>query len=387
MQFSCLCDSIWVCQSKALGCSWANDDLPLHRRAWVFQEMALSSRIAYFTNYEVGWACLSGMVTDSRQLGKSVYDKSSWNIRPDIKTVQDYPGSPDPWTYRILSFGYLKTDISFIEDKLVAFAGIARAFYENRQQELGQYCAGLWERQLTCHLMWYKENISDRPESRYPAPTWSWASIHGSCHWEYISSTPCVFDVIEVDMQLVLKANSFGPVTGGRLRVLAQLLQLGVSKKAEGAGRYPDWTSSGFAKTLKSLELAFANRAISDKGSADGWNQRAKMQMEVRKFEGPKWADRTSISLDEAKALDPSRVFLLLAYEEIPDKDFRERYSYSYGLLLEQTVSLPTQYRRAGFVKLLSSDRSWKAMCDQFMIPEDAHLGKQDDGRYVIDLV
>lgn len=72
-------------------------------------------------------------------------------------------------------------DITFPRDRLPALAGVARHMQPFRG---GKYLGGLWEDDLPVALCWYAIQSCQYPDSRLPAPSWSWASVYGTIMYE-----------------------------------------------------------------------------------------------------------------------------------------------------------------------------------------------------------
>lgn len=78
--------------------------------------------------------------------------------------------------WRNLIQGYSSCALTKPEDRLPAFAGIAKLFQEITGDE---YLAGLWRSRFLDGLDWrVREPQSDTTRS-YRAPSWSWASVNG----------------------------------------------------------------------------------------------------------------------------------------------------------------------------------------------------------------
>jgi len=75
---------------------------------------------------------------------------------------------------------YSRLDLSYAKDKLPAISGIAKQLKSTSGPELGDYLAGLWERNIELDLLWHVTGSSPiylrRPHPR-SAPSWSWASV------------------------------------------------------------------------------------------------------------------------------------------------------------------------------------------------------------------
>ncbi|KAF3801441.1 hypothetical protein GCG54_00014655 [Colletotrichum gloeosporioides] len=71
---------------------------------------------------------------------------------------------------------YSRCKLTKSEDKLLAFAGVAKAFQELTGDT---YLAGVWRSQLLVQLKWtvFKNERAAQVPKRYRAPSWSWASV------------------------------------------------------------------------------------------------------------------------------------------------------------------------------------------------------------------
>ncbi|KAL8364227.1 hypothetical protein RB601_009794 [Gaeumannomyces tritici] len=158
---------------------------PLSSRAWTLQEKILSPRRLIYGQKQIYWQCVSfwasadalpGAIPDASEdhvillmaLHDPTYDWESMasdRMRRNLK--RDYYG---------LVWDYQSRDLTFGEDKLPAFSGIARTFLRFFG---GEYLAGIWSTDIHNGLMWIGSS-SDAWEKFYRAPTWSWASRDGT---------------------------------------------------------------------------------------------------------------------------------------------------------------------------------------------------------------
>ncbi|KAI4630134.1 hypothetical protein J4E80_001067 [Alternaria sp. BMP 0032] len=158
----------WLAQRK-----W-----PLFNRAWTFQEYLLAPRTLLLGHKNSMWQCSEGFwdellgpiaeppVTDptTTTLQVSLHGKDRGKSRyfPNtIKEINKLAKTNSLSSPAILSFAldyqnlvneYRSRRLSFSKDRIVAFAGVARAF-----SNLGQltYLAGLWKEILPITMLWY----------------------------------------------------------------------------------------------------------------------------------------------------------------------------------------------------------------------------------------
>ncbi|KAI0835685.1 heterokaryon incompatibility protein-domain-containing protein [Hypoxylon sp. FL0890] len=154
-----------------------NQQGPLDKRAWAFQERLLARRYVSFRLHEVTWYCQTSMhcecdsaevADDHRKFRERSLDfLFSRNSQRDLHIR---------WRQDIVSF-YTQRALTRSSDKLIALSAVASAF----QVKLGsKYLVGLWEHELILDLLWTTKRPSRREP--YEAPTWSWVACEG---WVY----------------------------------------------------------------------------------------------------------------------------------------------------------------------------------------------------------
>ena len=79
-------------------------------------------------------------------------------------------------TWRSIVEGYSRTSLTYASDRLIALAGVSRLLAETTGGALGDYHAGLWQRDLVKSLGWRCLGPSLEQFESYLAPSWSWAS-------------------------------------------------------------------------------------------------------------------------------------------------------------------------------------------------------------------
>lgn len=158
---------------------------PLHRRGWVFQERHLSCRVLYFAQKEILFECLECAKCETYPDGMPNY-ASEKNLNSLWNTKVEHASSPSVHISSISNPVYLlwrnmvqhysSCALTKAEDRLPAFAGVAKIFQEVTGDE---YLAGLWRSRFLDGLDWrVREPRPDRTSS-CRAPSWSWASVDG----------------------------------------------------------------------------------------------------------------------------------------------------------------------------------------------------------------
>ncbi|KAI1418813.1 HET-domain-containing protein [Xylaria sp. FL1777] len=135
---------------------------PLRQRAWVVQEVFLSRRNLYLTKGQVWWECSDLVACDGLPGGVP-------------KAMKPPEGQVQMW--RGLVETYTSCQLTFVSDRMVAFAGVVNSFKRNNPGD--SYEAGMWRSQLPMALVWGKDSGRTYRPAIYRAPSWSWASIEG----------------------------------------------------------------------------------------------------------------------------------------------------------------------------------------------------------------
>ncbi|KAH7129868.1 heterokaryon incompatibility protein-domain-containing protein [Dactylonectria estremocensis] len=130
-------------------------------------------------------------------------------------------------------YTYSNGKLTYSEDKLVAISGLASRMQKHTQSE---YLAGLWRKHLPYQLLWTVGGIqwvvSQEHPTVYTAPSWSWASTHGTiqdaCVVRHTDDDEIVLEILDVRVDLVSDMNPFGRVKGGFIRARGHLARAGV---------------------------------------------------------------------------------------------------------------------------------------------------------------
>ncbi|KAE9581531.1 hypothetical protein CGMCC3_g2600 [Colletotrichum fructicola] len=141
-------------------------------RGWVFQERFLAPRLLSFHPQRISWECCEG--PSVQQSAEASYGEMT---EATLKLWEKLVGV------------YSQCKLTKSEDKLVAFAGVAKAFQELTGDT---YLAGVWRSQLLAQLNWTaleKMRAAHFPK-RYRAPSWSWASIDGPVWPQFNAKRP-----------------------------------------------------------------------------------------------------------------------------------------------------------------------------------------------------
>ncbi|MCJ1390280.1 hypothetical protein MMC18_003138 [Xylographa bjoerkii] len=204
-------------------------EAPLSRRAWVLQERLLSTRILHYGKEEMYWECLT---CSTRESSVEEHTETPGNHLVDFQD-EDFkrslvePNGPEQvlmqW-YRIVT-QYSGLRLTRDGDKFPALSGLASYV----KDQIGyDYVAGLWKQDLHRGLLWFRDTsyvgeadtLKTLPEKR--APTWSWASVHGTtpllCDVMLESKKDNGADIIRVDVSSS-DTNPMGRVADASIRM------------------------------------------------------------------------------------------------------------------------------------------------------------------------
>lgn len=212
---------------------------PLLNRAWVFQERLVSPRMLFFGQEELIWECPTGLRCEEDPYSSALWSAGGgWGgqaVNPHGSLMQTYNTNPGGlvdlealWFSLVESYSELK--LSNPTDRLPAIAAIAQHFAQLSPGN--DYICGLWKN--TLHLGLGFEIIRDKKnsgphidtgrsltsESRYTAPSWSWATAQRRVYKSNLAPLSSTrVELINADLGF-LDNNQFGRVAPGSLITL-----------------------------------------------------------------------------------------------------------------------------------------------------------------------
>ncbi len=165
---------------------------PLNKRGWVFQERFLARRVLHFGERQMGWECLELDALEMFPEGLPPASVMSSMSKSEFASMMPTLTQQSDQTLDIKFFGlwqelvteYSKCELTYLKDKLIAFAGVAKCMMKARKD---RYAAGMWARGMVHHLAWWRP-IEDREafpisKTSWRAPSWSWASVDGEINF------------------------------------------------------------------------------------------------------------------------------------------------------------------------------------------------------------
>ncbi|KAF5529098.1 heterokaryon incompatibility protein [Fusarium napiforme] len=166
---------------------WDDDieNAPLQSRGWVFQERFLSPRILHFAERQIAWECseISALEMFPKRVPPGLLKASRMDVIDNLFSTTaitdgklvDFRRTWDDTVHK-----YTKTVLTFSNDKLIAFAGLAKAIEGLRNDT---YYAGLWKSAFIYQLAWTRTRYDAAQQplelSSGRAPSWSWLSVDG----------------------------------------------------------------------------------------------------------------------------------------------------------------------------------------------------------------
>lgn len=122
------------------------------------------------------------------------------------------------YTWHNIVNHYSVIHATYEAEKLPALSSLAKTVQSRTGDE---YMAGSWKRSLKSDLEWCSRDSDARRPSKYLAPTWSWASVHGKGFFiEQFDDVDFPFTLLDYNITLE-GPELFGRVTGGWILVRA----------------------------------------------------------------------------------------------------------------------------------------------------------------------
>ncbi|KAI0441683.1 heterokaryon incompatibility protein-domain-containing protein [Xylaria telfairii] len=163
---------------------------PLNKRAWVWQENALATRIVHFTSHGLIFECKGDVGVYGEEMAAPL--PLDW-IRSLPYSFAEHSGDYYKQWHELVKT-YSGRDLTFHADKLPALAGAAA---EMSQILNSKYLAGLWRENLLYDLLWHSDTWGVENSEQPPptplnngSPSWSWASLNGRISYKF-SDEPC----------------------------------------------------------------------------------------------------------------------------------------------------------------------------------------------------
>ncbi|KAF5695365.1 vegetative cell wall gp1 [Fusarium denticulatum] len=150
--------------------------------------------------------------------------------KPEVLDLNGIIYGKNRW--KALVGGYSGRRLSYLQDRSVAFAGVAQAYCQANSLKPDDYLAGLWKQTLLKDLLWtvnpsthpfdpsgfYLRSVDNSTEDPYIAPSWSWVSALYPVLW-VTKNLAGTAEVISTKIELVQPDLRFGAVKSGSIRL------------------------------------------------------------------------------------------------------------------------------------------------------------------------
>ncbi|KAJ5172549.1 HET domain protein [Penicillium capsulatum] len=214
------------------------------RRAWVFEESVLPSRLVIYGEDQILFACRretryeDGRRINAMPCSPMFFNPRDWRISWQNRVKQPTPDRRldflSAW-YNGLCTSYASRLLSDPGDRLAAIGGVVPRIQERVG---GRYVAGVWETDMPWALMWESQRdwtfpgwMGARPDLTRPtkpcAPSWSWASVDGKFHYLFVQRFEDIkeSDFVAAVCMKSIQVNPLGEIINdGKLRVCGPLL-------------------------------------------------------------------------------------------------------------------------------------------------------------------
>ncbi|KAI0102843.1 heterokaryon incompatibility protein-domain-containing protein [Nemania sp. FL0031] len=214
---------------------YEHDFGPLNKRAWVWQENALATRIVHYTSHGLLFECKG----DSGVYGEEMATPLplDWIRSLPYSFAEHSDDTYKQWHELVKT--YSSRDLTFHADKLPAMGGAAA---EMSKILNSGYLAGLWRKNLLNDLLWNADDwgiektgaFTQRPPIPLDngSPSWSWASLNGRVSYKFVDE-PCsksrVLATVSDFQMETSKHSEFGKCHGGYIVLNAPAMRARVS--------------------------------------------------------------------------------------------------------------------------------------------------------------
>ena len=204
--------------------------VPLHSRAWAFQERLLARRVIHYGPSELVWECKKYIRCECSGIQWPVQSrdyKPGRSLKSEVAESLVVAGAAKhaKGAWHSIVTQYTARQLTVGSDRLPALSGLAKQF---AFPQMGSYLAGIWYSQLPDALDWTISGA--RKPKKYRAPSWCWSSLDGPIHYVThggakevhlieANCTPAGDDLYgEVSDGYIIVKGEFGPVDKARHR-------------------------------------------------------------------------------------------------------------------------------------------------------------------------
>jgi hypothetical protein len=331
----------------------------LNGRGWVFQERTLAPRVLHFTKDQVLWECSSLVASEvvprgfyrthvglkGTSMGLAISENSAIH---DVRTRWD----------KLVNF-YSKAALSFIDDRLLAFSGIARRFAAVTHRDPTDYIAGMWTGEMPLSLLWEQYDQKTPSFVTKYAPSWSWAAVQapiGYCGPPQYDG--CAADVIDLQYEK-RSSDPFDGTLFCRIRLCAPVCQ--VSRQIRDGKA---WLRIGEETEMPEVHMV---KKLDEKAISVRWD-----------LSTPSVAAR----LEAENTAEVSSTYYFIF---ISQNAYRRQ-----GLILRRVEEHATYVRVGRFLIMTTNpcpEISYVLYGQLHTLEEDDHLQIDSHGRYTLDII
>ncbi|KAH7303066.1 heterokaryon incompatibility protein-domain-containing protein [Stachybotrys elegans] len=232
---------------------------PINKRAWVFQERMLATRVLHFCRSRLIWECCNLQEAEplSEDIPTSVVAHPRQTKQLVLPHQRDLTAERARLRWANALERYSEASLSFRGDTLLALSAIAATLCRQRGLQPQDYAAGLWVADLPLSLRWRVARQPDRTAAEYIAPSWSWAALFCPIDVQRDAYVRVFADHFVPSIHLKREIAPFGSVMGGSLRLRGMLTSLCYLESEDcfrmglSDNQAPTVVSSGFPGTIR----------------------------------------------------------------------------------------------------------------------------------------
>ncbi|OHE92073.1 heterokaryon incompatibility protein [Colletotrichum orchidophilum] len=241
-------DKFRVPISGALGTIYlrSGTHIPRHaidERGWVLQEFLLSSRILFFSEYELLWQCkeidLRGVTSEGLEYLQPL-DSLPWlAFNDEAGSMFGVQEEEQRYLWMTVVEQYSQRLLGEADDRLNALKGITLEL-ESLWRDSNFF--GLWKRWFIEQLTWSKKDCDKDGDAEKKkstrAPSWSWASLNGQIRYTGLLTTK--YAKVRSTNLLEERTSPHNVVLSCRVLTLDDVDQSNFDEDAEWVTDYPD---------------------------------------------------------------------------------------------------------------------------------------------------
>ncbi|KAK8076973.1 hypothetical protein PG996_003143 [Apiospora saccharicola] len=246
---------------------------PLKQRYWVTQERFMSPRVVHFSGDQVHWECAELMTSESVAASFNVIPRTTRTPQKLLCGLYLHPDSfaelEQVYTlWHLLVESYTAAHLTFITDRPVAIAGLARTFSHLLKLQPRDYLCGLWRPRLAEEMMWSTHVHTSTERVSHSMPSWSWLSVNGHArmHTSYDANIECSPVVEAMNAGTTVLGDPYSTVMSGFLKVRAPLCRATILSTHEPGSELGDgYSDDQYSIALGPDELRYIHLRLDER--------------------------------------------------------------------------------------------------------------------------